>query len=136
MKDDCNICGKPLSEHRDGLACCPFCGQPGRWMRDTTKTLMGVCCTKRAAFCPSPVIWREMGLDAVKRWNGRPETVAERELAAAKALLAECREALNDYVTVLCNECYDYGLRAPKPSPHPCKCERNRALLAKLEAMK
>lgn len=124
--DTCNICGKPLSEHRDGLACCHACGSDQH---------MSV---PKSAIDPR-VYCHQCGLDQLKsRWNRRATTAAERELAAAKALLAECQMLLRelaDETECQCIPAYrERGLHGPNERCHMHTpiCE----LLAKLEAAK
>lgn len=119
---DCNVCGEPLSEHRNGLACCWFCEAAPEIRHigneHVKKQVCEIACTTFGCFAHQRVAilnsrghtyeWAEQ--KCRERWNTRAETAAERELA-------ECRVALvrlSSYLAQGGMSCEDHEITGDK----------------------
>jgi hypothetical protein len=97
MPDNCPVCDKALSEHPDGLACCPFCGPPGNDNERACKG-GGEWAECPACGCMGPVY-------DLSAWNRRAPTARETALAARV-------EELEDRLIALNHAYYSDGPRA------------------------
>lgn len=101
---DCNICGKPLSEHDTGVPCCPYCGGAmdavgdgdGHWFAECQNCFSGgPYIVDSGGKYYAPFMEAEKARDAACR---RAQTAADREVDALRKQVEELRAALGDLV--------------------------------------
>ena len=70
MNEICNICGRPIADHKDGFACCKWCGSANQQKHTTP---FGHLNKIECAICKNGTLAATSREQAILLWNLQPQ---------------------------------------------------------------